>query len=234
MTIENKQEKVLIPKIIHYVWVGGQPLTPLAERCVASWRQFLPDYELRLWNEETIPSEVINHPYVRAMYAKKRWAFVSDYVRFWALAEYGGIYLDTDTEVLKSLSPLLSSRAFFGQTKDGVTAAGVIGAVSQHPAIKAMLAEYERGVTKDTVRTSPMIVTEVLATKNFPEVKVFDYRYFNPCDDGERCLPEKLSLAYTKNHWAESWVPYRRLRKVLRRVGLIGVIRKVKSWLKKN
>lgn len=211
-----------IPKIIHYVWVGPKPLTSLAKHCIVSWEKHLPDYEIKLWNETNSPMQ---HPYVQAMYAQKKWAFVSDYIRFYALEKDGGIYLDTDTEVLKSFDDLLTHEAFFGKTKDGVTAAGVIGATPHHPAIQAMLDVYEKDQTFSTQRTSPRTVTEVLHNGSFPDVTIYEYRYFNPCDDGENCTSEKLALAYTNNHWAESWVPFRRIRKLARRLGVMKSIK---------
>ncbi len=211
-----------IPKIIHYVWVGPAPFPTVVTRCIASWKKFLPEYTFRFWHEGNAP---MDHPYVVAMYQKKKWAFVSDYIRFWALAREGGIYLDTDTEVLKSFNDLLMHEAFFGQTKDGMTAAGVIGAIPQHPAIIAMLNEYDQSVTRDTMRTSPMVVTDVLKRCDGTHLKVFDYRYFNPCDDGETCTIDKLALAYTNNHWAESWVSFARVRKFLRRIGVMPMLK---------
>ncbi len=215
----------MIPKVIHYVWVGKNPLGSLQERCIASWRRFLPEYELRLWNEQSVPPEVLNHPYVQAMYAKKKWAFVADFIRFWVLEQEGGIYLDTDTEVLKSFDPLLNHTAFFGKTKDGVTAAGVIGATPHHPVIKKILEVYDQDRAYTVERTSPRTVTDVLAAGSYSDVTVYDYQYFNPCDDGEVCTPDKLTLAYAKNHWAESWVPFARLRKIARRLKIMSFIK---------
>ncbi len=211
-----------IPKVIHYVWVGDSPLSPLAQNCIKSWQEYLPDYEFRFWNESNIP---VDNEFIKTMYARKRWAFVADYVRFWALQNEGGIYLDTDTEVLKSFDDLLDHQAFFGQTKDGVTAAGVIGAVPSHPVISKILSVYEDYFSVPEERTSPQIVTTVLKENSFLDVKVYDYRYFNPCDDGEKCTPEKLELAYTNNRWAESWVTFRRARKLARRLGLMPLLK---------
>lgn len=213
-----------IPKIIHYVWVGPKTLTPLAERCITSWKKHLPDYEFRFWHEANIP---MDHPYVRRMYAEKKWAFVSDYVRFWALEKEGGIYLDTDTEVLRSFEELREHPAFYGKTKDGVTAAGVIGAIPNHASIAAIVRVYDNLTETDHVYTSPQIVTRVLSENIYPDVTVYDYQYFNPCDDGEWCTSEKLKKAYTRNHWAESWVPYARLRKILRRLGIMSLLKKI-------
>lgn len=223
MNIESN--KKTIPKIIHYVWVGGKPLTPLAKRCINSWKKYLPEYELKLWNEQSLPKEVLDHPYVQEMYQAKKWAFVSDYIRFWALKREGGVYLDTDTEVLRSFDSLLSHSAFFGKTKDGVIAAGVIGAVPEHQSINLMLSEYDRDVSRVGFETSPTVVTGVLNDKDFSDVSVYDYQYFNPCNDGERCSSDKLKLAYARNHWAESWVSYRIARKFARRLGLMRFIK---------
>lgn len=218
----DRQSK--IPKIIHYVWVGTKPLTPLAKKCILSWKMHLPEYEFRLWNESNSP---MLHHYVNKMYRKKQWAFVADYIRFWALEKEGGVYLDTDTEVLKTFDPLLNHGAFFGQTKDGITAAGVIGAVARHPAISDMLAVYDADTEYSTGRTSPRTVTNVLAAKRYDDVVVYGYQYFNPCDDGEVCSSNKLSLAYTINHWAGSWVPFRRVRKLARRLGIVSFFKKI-------
>lgn len=215
-----------IPKVIHYVWVGKAPLTPLAKRCIESWKKYLPEYEIKRWDESNSPMQ---HSYIQAMYAKKKWAFVADYIRFWVLSREGGIYLDTDTEVLKSFNPLLTHKAFFGKTKDGVTAAGVIGAVPQHCCIQAILAVYDDDKAFTVSRTSPVTVTNILENGNFSDVAVYDYQYFNPCDEAERCTTEKLTLAYARNHWAESWVPYARMRKVLRRTKVMPLIRYLKN-----
>ncbi len=223
--MENKnQPQTTIPKVIHYVWVGGKPLTPLVERCVASWQKYLPDYGIKKWDETNSP---MDHHYVQAMYAQKKWAFVSDYIRFWALAREGGIYLDCDTEVLKSFDDLLHHKAFFGQTKDGMTAAGVIGAIPHQQVILDILAVYDADKAYTIARTSPRTVTDVLATGKYADVAVYDYRYFNPCDDGEVRTKEKLVLAYTDNHWAESWVSFARARKLARRLGIMPFIKKL-------
>lgn len=215
----------MIPKVIHYIWVGNNPLGALQKECIDSWRRYLPEYQLKLWNESNLPESVLNHPYVKEMYGKKRWAFVSDYIRFWILNKEGGIYLDTDTEILRSLNPLLDHEVFLGRTKDGFVAAGVIGAVAGHRFIGDCLKVYDDDKEFDPKRTSPQTVTAVLDRDSYPDVVVYDYQYFNPCDDGERCTAEKLSLAYARNHWAESWVPLAWLRKLLRRSGLMPIIK---------
>lgn len=105
-------ENVIIPKIIHYCWFGRNPLPESAKKCIASWRKYLPDYEIKEWNEDNFDVNVI--PYTRDAYQAKKYAFVSDYARFWILFHYGGVYFDTDVEVIKPLDDLLEDGAFMG------------------------------------------------------------------------------------------------------------------------
>ena len=103
----------MIPKKTHYCWFGGAELPELAKRCISSWHQHMPDWEYVLWNEESF--DISKAPtYVQEAYAAKKFAFVSDYVRLFALEQQGGVYLDTDVEVLKSYQPLLEHCAFIG------------------------------------------------------------------------------------------------------------------------
>lgn len=102
----------MIPKIIHYCWFGGNPLPPLAIECIASWKKFFPDYEIKEWNESNFDVNII--PYTKEAYSAKKYAFVSDYARFWILYNYGGIYFDTDVEVIRSLDDIIAKGNFLG------------------------------------------------------------------------------------------------------------------------
>ncbi len=102
-----------IPKIIHYCWFGGKPKPKLAEKCLQSWKKFCPDYQILEWNEDNF--DISTAPlYVRQAYEAGRWAFVTDYVRLRGLTELGGIYMDTDVEVIRPLDPFLEQKAFAG------------------------------------------------------------------------------------------------------------------------
>ncbi|HEY0948500.1 MAG TPA: glycosyltransferase [Candidatus Paceibacterota bacterium] len=217
-----------IPKIIHYVWVGGRPLTPLALSCIESWKTHAPDYELRLWNEENIP---LDHQYVIEMYRMKRWAFVSDYVRFWALEREGGIYLDTDMELFRPLDTFLEQGAFLGRSKSGHVESSIVGASAGHPFIRAALAFYDRDTEFSTENTSPLVLERIFKSGAYPDVRVYGPEYFHPCDEGESCRPKVLAQAYARHHWAESWVPFASLRKALRRVGIMPALRALKRGL---
>jgi len=102
----------MIPKVIHYCWFGRNPLPKSAIKCISSWRKFFPDYEIKEWNEDNFDVNCI--PYTRDAYASKKYAFVSDYARFLILYQYGGLYFDTDVEVIKSFDDIVRQGPFMG------------------------------------------------------------------------------------------------------------------------
>ena len=102
----------MIPKVIHYCWFGHTPLPKSAQKCIASWRKFFPDYEIREWNEDNFDVNAI--PYTSQAYKAKKYAFVSDYARFWILYHYGGVYFDTDVEVIKPMDDIIERGPFLG------------------------------------------------------------------------------------------------------------------------
>ncbi len=106
----------MIPKIIHYCWFGRGPLPELAQKCIASWRKYLPDYEIKEWNEDNFDVNII--PYTAEAYAARKYAFVSDYARFWVLYKYGGLYFDTDVEVIRPLDDIIARGNFMGFETD--------------------------------------------------------------------------------------------------------------------
>lgn len=99
-------------KIIHYCWFGGNPLPESAINCIESWKKYFPDYEIKEWNESNFDVNCCN--YIRQAYQNKKWAFVSDYARFWILYHEGGLYFDTDVEVIKSFSDIVQTGPFMG------------------------------------------------------------------------------------------------------------------------
>ena len=107
----------MIPKIVHYCWFGRNPLPVSAQKCIASWRKFFPDYEIKEWNEDNIDVNII--PYTQQAYEAKKYAFVSDYARFWILYHEGGLYFDTDVEVIRPFDDILKRGAFMGLEIDG-------------------------------------------------------------------------------------------------------------------
>lgn len=101
-----------IPQIIHYCWFGRNPLPESAVKCINSWRKYFPDYEIREWNEDNFDVNII--PYTREAYEAKKYAFVSDYARMWILYHHGGLYFDTDVEVIKPMEDIVARGPFMG------------------------------------------------------------------------------------------------------------------------
>lgn len=108
----------MIPKIIHYCWFGRGPLPEDAQKCIASWKKYLPDYEIKEWNEDNF--DINSLSYTREAYDAKKYAFVSDYVRFWVLYKYGGVYFDTDVEVIAPMDDIIGEGTYMGKEIDGI------------------------------------------------------------------------------------------------------------------
>lgn len=140
-----------IPKVIHYCWFGGNPLPELAQKCIASWKQYLPEYEIKEWNEQTF--DVKRIPYTREAYRAGKYAHVSDYARFWILYHYGGLYFDTDVEVIRPLDDIIADGPFLGfecqEEGEAVYPEGLMnpglgmGAPAGHPYYRKVLDFYE-------------------------------------------------------------------------------------------
>ena len=106
----DTNKPLMIPKTIHYCWFGGNKLPKLAKRCIRSWRKYLPDYEIKEWNESNFDVNI--NPYVKEAYKVHRYAFMSDYARYWVLYHYGGVYFDTDVELLRSINQILKNGGY--------------------------------------------------------------------------------------------------------------------------
>lgn len=135
----------MIPKIIHYVWMGGASLPPLEEKCIASWKQYMPDWEYMRWDETNF--DIAAAPlYVRQAYEARKFAFVSDYVRLWALEKFGGLYMDVDFEVYRPFDDLMDKYAAFAGyegSKRKPVMQGVIASEPHGAWVKDMLSTYE-------------------------------------------------------------------------------------------
>ena len=132
-----------IPKIIHYCWFGRNPKPQMAERCIRSWNNYCPDYQVIEWNEDNY--DLSSAPlYVRQAYEAKRWAIVTDYIRLHIVYENGGIYLDTDVEMIKPMDPLLVYQSYFGFEDGKNVATGLgFGAEKGHNILKEMMEDYQ-------------------------------------------------------------------------------------------
>ena len=214
----------MIPKIVHYCWLSGEPWDALTTRCFESWEKHLGDFAFRLWDRQAVPPGV---PFLDRMLAGGDWAFASDYLRLHALYTEGGIYLDLDVEVLRSFTPLLQQRAFvsYEDAARARLACHVIGAEPGHPFVAACLRCYQRSwrLRLSFPPTMPRIVTAV-ARDQFgygryePDgqdlregLRVHPARYFTPVSNRERQLGEAQRRAsaaadtYALHHWRHGW-----------------------------
>ena len=219
-----------IPKIIHYCWFGAGPKNAQTEDCIASWKAQCPDYQIKEWNEDTF--DLNCHPYVRQAYDCKRYAFVTDYVRLQALYTEGGVYLDTDVEILKPLDSFLDNQAFCCFEKANALCTAVMGAQPGNPWIHDLMDAYN-GVTflddkgNQDLTTNVERLTAVTAQKYalnpLPSlqvladgcVTVYPQDYFSPKDweTGKIHLTEN---SHTIHHFSGSWHTDRQKKQIAR------------------
>lgn len=227
----------MIPKKIHYCWFGGKPLPESAKKYIETWKKYCPDYEIIEWNENNF--DVTKNKYCKEAYEAKKWAFVSDYARFWILYKYGGIYFDTDVEVIKPLDDIVAKGPFMGcerdAEKDMVTVKA--GSISVNPGLgigvnsglgiyKEILNLYDTLDFKNkdgsfNLKTVVQYTTEILAKhglKNTNQIQycagvyIYPREYFCP----KNIVTGKLEItdnSYTIHHFEGSWLtPWLRCR----------------------
>lgn len=204
----------MIPKKIHYCWFGRGEKTKLARKCIDSWKKYCPEYEVIEWNEENFDINV--NAYTRMCYEEKKFAFLADYVRLVVVAEKGGIYFDTDVEVLKSFDALLSNSAFFGFEDSKHINTGVgFGAEAGNKLVQEMLCEYNVLLDgKHGVIGCPILNTKALVKRGLQlngemqqvnKAMIFPVEYFNPYDDETGRL-KKTNNTYSVHWFAKSWL----------------------------
>ena len=182
----------LIPKIIHYCWFGGNAMKPIHHKCLESWRKFCPDYEIVEWNENNF--DVHQNQYISEAYQSKKWAFVSDYTRLDVLYRFGGIYLDTDVELLRPIDDFLYETGFCGSDFPGITATGVIGAAQNHETIRKLRDAYAAekfikpdgsfDMTANTMRLTNFLMQHGFIVENKPQricdITIYPTDVFSP------------------------------------------------------
>lgn len=207
----------MIPKLIHYCWFGKNPLPKSAIKYIESWRKYLPDYEIKEWNEDNF--DINNHPYVEEAYNAKKYAFVTDYVRLYVLFHYGGIYMDTDVEVIKSLDTFLQLPAFSGFEDDTHIPTGIMASEKNGEWVGKLLAYYDNkhfilpdssyDLTTNVESISHLMRSEGFKLKNGLYnhrniVTIYPKNYFCPKD----FRTGKIKLTndtYCIHHFAGSW-----------------------------
>lgn len=202
-----------IPKIIHFCWFGGNPLPKSAEKCIKSWKKHCPDYEIIRWDESNF--DVFRNPYCRYAYENKKWAFLTDYVRLKVVYENGGVYLDTDVELLKPIDELLKNGAYMGLQNNTEVATGLgFAAEKGHPFIGENMRYYENLTDFEELRSCPLITTELLAEHGFKEndgtvqhiaqLNIYPPEYLSPKDE-RTGLTQKTKNSFSVHHFDASW-----------------------------
>lgn len=201
----------MIPKIIHYIWFGGKPFPPKIKQCINSWKEYLPDYEFMLWDETSFDVSVC--PFTQQAYENKKWAFVSDYVRVWALNEYGGWYLDTDIEILKPLSPYEDNRLVLGTDHDGALTA-LMGSEKGHLFWSKVLNLYKTMAFINEDGTFNLTVNNTYLQELLSEYGYIFQNKYQELDEGIRVYPDEYfhvadvelgTLNITQNSVAIHW-----------------------------
>lgn len=207
----------MIPKKIHYIWLGGNKKSKLIEKCIASWKKYCPDYEIIEWNENNF--DISSNRYLKEAYEAKKWAFASDYIRLYVLYTEGGIYMDTDVEVLKPLDRFLECKAFSGFERKDAIPTGIMACEKGNEIFKELLSFYadksfynEDGSMNQT--TNVVTITNTFLEKglilnneyqNIEGFELFPNDYFCPKDYKTKEL-FLTDNSYTIHHFDGSWV----------------------------
>ena len=241
----------MIPKVIHYCWFGRNTLPKLAEKCIESWKKYLPDYEIKEWNEDNFDLNL--YPYAREAYDNKKYAFVTDVVRLYALYHEGGIYMDTDVEVISSYDPFLHHVAFSGFESGTEVPTGVMASEKGGQWAKMNLDYYkDRHFVKENgefdTTTNVAIITNFMLPyglvqnntyQDFPGfVTFYPTDYFCPIDHVGQVM-RKTSNTVCIHYYAGSWVSpktrfKRRLARFLGPSITMAIVRIKKLFYRKN
>lgn len=243
-----------IPKKIHYCWFGKNPFPESVLQCMESWRRYCPDYEIIEWNETNFDVNVVR--YTKEAYDRNKWAFVSDYARLKIIYENGGIYLDTDVELIKPLDSLLEYEGFMGFQNDGTVATGLgFGAVAGHPLIRALLDDYREIPFLKEDKTMDLTACPVRNTKCLAGMglrcdgtrqeifgmQIFPAEYFSPIDWRTGKL-RKTAVTYSIHRYDASWLgrEEQRWMRLQQLIGIAaynklryGVVRRLQEWTQK-
>ena len=208
----------MIPKIIHYCWFGGKEMPKLAKKCLESWKKYCPDYEIKCWNESNF--DINSNRYVKEAYENKKYAFVTDYVRLYALYNEGGIYVDTDLEIIRPIDEFLNDKAFSGFENEDFVPTGIMASEKNLPIIKELMSYYIArsfikadgtfDITTNTETITNIFVEKGLKLNNQYQIvdnfSMYPSDYFCPIDIKTK-NKNITKNTYTIHWFAGSWVP---------------------------
>lgn len=228
------EEPRVIPKKIHYCWFGRGEKPKLAKHCIASWKKYCPDYEIIEWNEDNF--DIAKYPYAQYCLENRRWAFLSDFVRLAVVSEHGGLYFDTDVELIARPDELLRYDAFYGFENDENIATGLgFGCVAGHPTVQAMKQAYldlpRQADGTYALAACPALNTRALLPfglalngerQNIAGAEILPADYLNPYDDPTGTLNKTKNTVsihwYSKSWMSKGTILRSRLTKPLHRI----------------
>lgn len=210
----------MIPKIIHYIWLGEKRKSILSTICIRSWEKYLSDYQIIEWNESNLDLDGVaaNNRFFAECRKHKLWAYMADYLRLKILYEHGGIYFDADVEVLKSFDDLIDNSFFIGMEALDYIGTGIIAAEPHNPVVKRILEFYDNEIWDVDFFTIPKVITHIF--DNNPEIKsqatIYPMDTFAPYDPysgyKEGCITEN---SYSIHWFQAGWVDSPGIRKFL-------------------
>lgn len=227
----------MIPKKIHFIWVGGKEKPKNIQKCMKTWKKHLKDYEIIEWNESNF--DIHSHPFIEAAYKAKKWAYVSDYIRAYVIYHEGGIYLDTDVLILDNFDSFLNHKAFVGFERPDYPFTAVFGAEKGHPLVKDMLDYYDQldqysfdFKSNNTISVSDILVEKYGCLKNnqYQELKEGIIVY----PDTILCNPSKTSVSIHvfNGSWLDDKKPLKRKINQILKLRLINPKRA--DWYRKH
>lgn len=207
----------MIPKVIHYCWFGGNPLPDDAKKCLESWKKYCPEYEIIEWNESNF--DINSNCYIKEAYEAKKFAFVTDYVRLFVMYNYGGIYMDTDVELVKNLDTFLENEAFSGFESSNSIPTGIMACEKNFELFGCLLRHYDNrhflnadgsyDTTTNTVTITEMCKEYGLILNNEYQVingfVLYPNDYFCPLEN-ETGILRKTDNTVAIHWFAKSWV----------------------------
>lgn len=234
----------MIPKKIHYCWFGKGKKSKLTKRCIESWKKYCPEYEIIEWNEDNF--NLNQHPYLRWCYENQKWAFLSDFARLLIIKQNGGIYFDTDVELIRSPDILLQYSAFFGFENNENIATGLgFGAEANHEIIVEMVNVY-LNIKRNSDGSYPLIVCPALNTQalipfglllngkrqNIRGAEILPVEYLNPYNDQTGVMKKTdntISIHWYSKAWLDKKTILRsKITKPLHRIFGVDCFRKIK------
>lgn len=246
----------MIEKKIHYIWLGNKK-NKKVEKCIKSWKKLLPEYQIIEWNETNINIDELKkkNKFFKECYERKLWAYVADYLRVKILYEEGGVYLDTDLEIIKDITPLLNEDIFFGYEDEKIISFGICGSIPRHKVFKKMLDFYEKEIWTTDLYVITEILTKILKKEygenlNFKNenIEIYPREFFYPFGPNEEYTEKCIKNdTFAIHWWGKSWIEnperyflkYKHLSYIERNLRYVGkkieyLFKVVKNKYKKN